>query len=82
MNTKYNVLYVTGPCLPGPNHCYVRLMDTSLVNRRDEMMERPPLMPTYFPGDLEDIQEEIFDEELYQFTEETIKFEEKSWSNG
>lgn len=78
INTKYNVLYVHGPCLPGPTHCYVRVMDTSLWYRRTQMKESPPVMPTFYSDDaLESIPEEIFDEDMFEFKKPTISFDEE-----
>lgn len=58
-------------------------MDTSVAERRQSMATHPPLMPTYYPGDLEDIPEELYDEDLFQFNEPTISFDQeqqaKSW---
>ena len=77
INTKYNVMYVTGGNIPGPTHCYVRVYDSQLRNRRAEHSERQVLMPTYYPGDITPLPEEIFDENLFQFTEPTITYQEK-----
>ncbi|CAC5419863.1 RP-L3 [Mytilus coruscus] len=73
INTKYNVLYVTGTT-PGGNHCYVRIMDTCLPNRRREIQNHPP-MPTFYPEDVKDpIEEEYFDETLFDFKEPSIEY--------
>jgi large subunit ribosomal protein L3 len=78
INTRYNILYVNGPCLPGPNHCYVRLYDTVLTYRKPDPKENPRFMPTFFPGDeTETISEELFDENLFQLTEPTLTYEEE-----
>lgn len=77
MNTKYNIIYVHGQAVPGPTHCYVRIYDTILRYRREEMLKKPPIMPTFFPGDeAEALEEEIFDEGLFQFSQPTITFAE------
>lgn len=69
------MLYVTGPCLPGPNHAYVRVMDTVLPRRKN--LDRPPLMPTCYPEDLEGpLPEEAFHDDLFQFTEPSITYKE------
>ncbi|XP_064611206.1 large ribosomal subunit protein uL3m-like [Liolophura sinensis] len=75
INYRYNVLYVTGPCLPGPNHAYVRVMDTVLPRRKNS--DSPPLMPTCYPEDLEGpLPEEAFHDDLFQFTEPSIAYKE------
>jgi len=73
IDTKYNILYVHGQAVPGPTHCYVRIFDTSLFYRREAMLQTPPIMPTFFPGDEgENQDEELFDEELFQFNQPSI----------
>ena len=83
INTKYNILYVHGPAVPGPNHCYVRVMDTRLRYRRVAMANRgkvdeaigPLPMPTFFPDDVtESMPEELFDKDLFQFAEPSITY--------
>ncbi|XP_050399033.1 39S ribosomal protein L3, mitochondrial [Patella vulgata] len=74
VNTKYNVLYVTGQNVPGNTHGFVRVMDTKLPLRKPAP-ENPPPMPTWYPEDAtEPIEEEYFDKDLFQFTEESVKF--------
>ncbi|KAK3085665.1 hypothetical protein FSP39_006881, partial [Pinctada imbricata] len=76
INTKYNLIYVRGPC-SGPTHCFVRIMDTCLPVRRDEIekSENHPSMPTTFPEDLtEEVPEEYFHESLHQFNEPSITY--------
>ena len=75
VNTKYNVLYVMGQNIPGPTHCYVRIMDSQLRNRKRDRLEMPPPMPTYYPED-GPVQEELFDDELHQFSDPTITFDD------
>lgn len=80
INTKYNLLYLKGHGIPGPIHCYVRIFDTCLPNRRDEMLKsnNTPPMPTYIPEVNEkEHPAEYFDSELYQFTQPSIVFEEE-----
>lgn len=61
--------------MPGPNHCYVRLMDTSLSLRRKKRKSPPPLMPTFYPEDADGpIAEEYFDETIFDFSEPSIEF--------
>lgn len=50
-------------------------MDTVLPLRRRTMNDLP--MPTWFPEDEnEALAEELFDDELFQFTQPTITYEE------
>jgi large subunit ribosomal protein L3 len=76
INTKYNVLYVNGPVMPGPMHCYVRVVDSCLPKHREKITaENHPPFPTFYEDDLkEPLPEEIFDSNLHRFTEPTIDF--------
>jgi len=87
INTKYNILYVHGQAVPGPTHCYVRIMDTKLVYRRAAMAQRHVTdttvaalpMPTFYPDDVkEPLPEDIFDKDLFQFVEPSISYPEES----
>ncbi|XP_060080259.1 large ribosomal subunit protein uL3m-like [Ylistrum balloti] len=74
INTKYNVLYLKGH-LPGPVHCYTRIYDTALMFKRRDNVDGPP-MPTFFSEDTsEQVEEEYFDDEIFQFSSPSIKFE-------
>jgi large subunit ribosomal protein L3 len=73
MDTKYDVIYVKG-IVPGPDHCYVRVMDTALRNRRRDMMLNPPICPTKFEESARDLPSEIISKDLYDFREPSITF--------
>lgn len=73
MDTKYDVIYVKG-IVPGPDHCYVRVMDTSLRNKRREMMQNPPICPTRFEESARDLPSEIISKDLYDFRDPSITF--------
>ncbi|XP_062592990.1 large ribosomal subunit protein uL3-like [Saccostrea cucullata] len=76
MDTKYDVIYVKG-IVPGPDHCYVRVMDTSLRNRRHEMMKNPPICPTRFEESAKELPSEIISKDLYDFRDPTISFDKE-----
>ena len=70
INTKYNILYLKGFNVAGPPHAYVRIYDTQIPSKQRTMP-----MPTYYPEDsTEEIPEEYFDEELFQFTNDSIVY--------
>ncbi|CAN0078466.1 large ribosomal subunit protein uL3m [Lethenteron reissneri] len=71
VNTKYNVLYVHGS-IPGHKNCLVKVRDTILPNRL-KFNENPPF-PTYFADGEEELPEELFDEELFNFDQPSITF--------
>ncbi|CAH1779915.1 unnamed protein product, partial [Owenia fusiformis] len=77
INYKYNILYVTGSGMPGPNLCYSRIYDSQLPTRKGELenSDSKPLMPTYYPEDGDEFPEEVFHPSLHQFTEPSVIFD-------
>ena len=77
INTKYNILYVRGLNVCGPTHAYIRIYDSVLHKHRTaEGLNYP--MPTYYPEDsTEEIPEEYFEDTLFQFTDDSIQYEEE-----
>lgn len=78
INYRYNVLYLTGPSTPGSTHSYIRIFDTILPSLKKEMTAKEihPPMPTAYPEDFnEGLPEEVFDDELFQLHDPTLKFE-------
>jgi large subunit ribosomal protein L3 len=75
INNKYNILYVQGPVIPGPTHCYVRVVDSGLPHSREKLRNNPPPFPTLYIDEKKKLTEEIFDPQLFQFTSPTLKFE-------
>jgi len=72
INTKYNVLWVHGPAVPGHVHHYVRIMDSRLPTRK---MKTVPPFPTYYPDDeSEPFPEDIYDPAIHVFNEPTLTF--------
>lgn len=66
-----------GPCLPGPTHCYVRVMDTKLIHHKRALAEHPPSMPTWMPEDTPGVHiEELYEDNLHQFSEPSITFQD------
>lgn len=80
INTKYNILYVQGPTIPGPTHCYVRIVDSCLPkNKINLAKENHPPFPTYYVDNEEvhkKLQEDIIHKEVHKFSEPTIRFED------
>ncbi|KAG5447420.1 54S ribosomal protein L3 [Clonorchis sinensis] len=50
INPKLGLIYVAG-ATPGPVHCYSLMHDCWLVNRRRELNDNPPPVPTWFGTD-------------------------------
>jgi large subunit ribosomal protein L3 len=79
INTKYNILYVVGGNIPGPTHGYVKILDTYLNYRKMPLLKNPPQMPTWFSEDAQEpLPEELFDESLFQFTDDSLQLQEES----
>ncbi|GFS73047.1 39S ribosomal protein L3, mitochondrial [Nephila pilipes] len=75
INTKYNVLYVHGPAVPGVNENYVIIYD-SYANKKRNIEENPPPFPTFYPEDVDEpLLEDIYDEDLHDFSEPSIKIQ-------
>uniref|UniRef100_A0A1B6D6R8 Large ribosomal subunit protein uL3m n=2 Tax=Clastoptera arizonana TaxID=38151 RepID=A0A1B6D6R8_9HEMI len=73
VNTKYNVLYLQGLGIPGETNKIVYIYDTLLPLRK--LKEAPKNFPTYAPEDSEEqLPENLYHENVHQFTEPTITF--------
>ena len=71
------MIYVHGQGTPGPLHSFARIYDTVFRHRRNEALETqsPPPMPTFYADDAtEPLPEELYDKEMFQFTEPSIVY--------
>ncbi|XDV34290.1 hypothetical protein PO909_004460 [Leuciscus waleckii] len=66
VNTKYNVLYVNGS-VPGHRNCIVKVRDTVLPTRFEK--NKSPPFPTFFADGDEELPEDLYDEDMFQFGE-------------
>ncbi|ROL45895.1 39S ribosomal protein L3, mitochondrial [Anabarilius grahami] len=66
VNTKYNVLYVNGS-VPGHRNCLVKVRDTVLPTRFEK--NKSPPFPTFFADGDEELPEDLYDEDMFQFGE-------------
>ncbi|KAL8165480.1 UNVERIFIED_CONTAM: 54S ribosomal protein L3 [Gekko kuhli] len=71
VNVKHNILYVHGS-IPGHTNCLVKVTDSNLRPYRDCNKNLP--FPTYFADGDEELSDELYDEEVFQFTEPSIVF--------
>uniref|UniRef100_A0A8C4SZ90 Large ribosomal subunit protein uL3m n=1 Tax=Erpetoichthys calabaricus TaxID=27687 RepID=A0A8C4SZ90_ERPCA len=71
VNTKHNIIYVNGS-VPGHRNCLVKVTDTRLPTRT-ENNQNPPF-PTYFKDGEENLPEDLYDDEMFQFTEPSITY--------
>ena len=78
INTEYNVLYLTGPYTPGPTHCYTRVMDSRLFKHRQNRLENPPHMPTFYPDEdlTEPLPADIIHDEVFRMADNTITYDD------
>ncbi|KAI3358525.1 hypothetical protein L3Q82_014936, partial [Scortum barcoo] len=69
VNTKHNVLYVNGS-VPGHRNCLLKIRDTVLPNRSSTVLNPP--FPTYFTEEEGDLDEDLYDENLFIHTEPSL----------
>ena len=74
INTKYNVLYVKGQC-PGSRGDFLYIDDAWKKHT-----QTPPF-PTYFPNPDDPLPEDLYAEEVQQFTDDSIAFAKSSKKN-
>lgn len=80
INTKYNILYVHGPAVPGINNNYCTIYDC-YIPKKCFTEETPPPFPTYFSEDnTEPLPEDLYAEDLHNFSEPSVTLEEDSES--
>ncbi|KAL3281390.1 hypothetical protein HHI36_004600 [Cryptolaemus montrouzieri] len=70
INTKYNVLWVSGQAIPGDCNSVVYIYDSCLPTRKPK---EPIPFPTYLLED--ELPEDIYDKELHCFDEPSIIFD-------
>lgn len=71
INTKYNVLWVSGHAIPGETNDVVYIYDSILPTRK---ASSPLPFPTYLLND--EVPEDIYDKDVHLFEEPSIIFEE------
>ncbi|XP_066049582.1 large ribosomal subunit protein uL3m [Chamaea fasciata] len=71
INTKHDIIYVNGS-VPGHTNCLVKVRDSKLPTYKD--CNKNPPFPTFFADGDEELPEDLFDEEIFQFTDPSVKF--------
>lgn len=66
INTKYNVIYVKGPNIPGPPRSYVRILDTVLPLKRHLLDSNPPPMPTIYENEITE-GDDLYEPTLFRY---------------
>lgn len=74
INTKYNVLFVSGLAIPGETNSIVYVFDTKLPLRKPNSALP---FPTYFGSESETTPEDIYDEDVHLFSDPTILYNEQ-----
>lgn len=67
VNNKYNILYVNGS-VPGHKNCLVKVRDTRLPKWASQTRNLP--FPTFFRDGDEELPEDLFDTDMFQYGEE------------
>uniref|UniRef100_A0A7M4FUB5 Large ribosomal subunit protein uL3m n=2 Tax=Crocodylus porosus TaxID=8502 RepID=A0A7M4FUB5_CROPO len=69
INTKHNIIFVNGS-VPGHRNCLVKITDTNLPTH---CLENPPF-PTFFADGEEQLPEDLYDEDVFQFTDASVTY--------
>ncbi|XP_076469862.1 large ribosomal subunit protein uL3m-like [Babylonia areolata] len=75
INTRYNVLYVQGPNIPGNTHGIVRVYDTILPTCRPSAEDHPPFPTWTGEASSQDLPLEFFDDNLHRMSDPSLTFE-------
>ncbi|XP_029817616.1 39S ribosomal protein L3, mitochondrial [Manacus vitellinus] len=71
INTIHDIIYVNGS-VPGHTNCLVKVRDSKLPTCK-EYNKNPPF-PTFFADGDEKLPEDLFDEEIFQFTDPSVTY--------
>lgn len=74
VDTKYNLIYVHGPGIPGDTGAYVNVMDSRLFNKQPTV-ENPPPFPTASMEEHKKLDVELYDEQIHRPSDPSIIFE-------
>ncbi|CAG9826040.1 unnamed protein product [Diabrotica balteata] len=73
INTRHNVLWVTGQAIPGETNSICFIYDSKLPLRKPE---KPLPFPTYLGGVDDSVPEDIYDDSIHSFSDPSIVFKE------
>lgn len=74
VNTKYNLLYVQGPAVPGKNGAYLNVMDSRILPKSPSEDIKPPF-PTISLEENNKLDEELYDPDVHKASDPSIIFE-------
>uniref|UniRef100_A0A6G1SA47 Large ribosomal subunit protein uL3m n=1 Tax=Aceria tosichella TaxID=561515 RepID=A0A6G1SA47_9ACAR len=75
INTKYNLIFVSGPGVPGEIGSYVNIMDSRMPKKTLGELKVTPPFPTATLEEQQKLDEELFDKDLHKPHEPSIVFE-------
>ena len=75
VNTKYNLIYLKGPGVPGEDGSYVNIMDSNLYEKQPSKLGITPPFPTATMDENSKLEEELYDEELHRPSDPSLLFE-------
>ena len=75
INTKYNLIFLQGPGVPGELGAYVNLMDSRMPKKTLKELNITPPFPTATLEENSKLDEELFDVQLHKPTDPSIVFE-------
>ncbi|NXE05280.1 RM03 protein, partial [Lophotis ruficrista] len=71
INTKHDIIYVNGS-VPGHTNCLVKVRDSKLPTCKDS--NKNPPFPTFFADGDEKLPEDLYDEDVFQFTDPSVTY--------
>ncbi|XP_029445196.1 39S ribosomal protein L3, mitochondrial [Rhinatrema bivittatum] len=71
VNTKHNIIYVNGS-VPGHTNCLLKVRDSKLPAYQEQSKNLP--FPTFFADGDEELQEDLYDKEIFQFNEPSVSY--------
>ncbi|KAM4706058.1 large ribosomal subunit protein uL3m [Rhinophrynus dorsalis] len=71
VNTKLNIIYVNGS-VPGHTNCLVKITDTTIHVKKKGHENLP--FPTFFADGDEHLPEDLYDEDVFQFSEPSVNY--------
>lgn len=74
VNTKYNLIFVHGPGVPGPIGTYLNIMDSRIFNKTPSI-QNPPPFPTTSVEENSNLAEEMYHPDIHDPASPSIVFE-------
>lgn len=75
IDTKYNLIYVQGPGVPGLPGAYVNIMDSRIFKKTLNDLKIDPPFPTATVEENSKLEQELFDKDLHKPSDPSVVFE-------